>query len=296
MSEPAAVNEHELLVTALVGEATSPSMGGNPYDVDADGRPFVPVGVGGVCYNVKVGMSALGWAADQVEPGVSIAAAAPGANDALAVYACVGNRVVVRTGAATGAEGVVIGKHEGFRDYRHVLVHLDDDALERILPGDRLHVRACGRGMRVDGAPAIACHSLGPELWRAWAPSREDDRVVARVSRTLPPEAVGMGSGRVSAMTSVALQRESEAGGLEGLRLGDLVAVRDWDATHYTGYHENRISIGAVATGDSPVLGNGPAMTLLLSGPADVLGVELDPDANVAALLGLGWTDREQGD
>ena len=60
-------------VTALVGDVTSPSMSMNPYEVAADGTPFVPVGTGGVCYNVKVGMSALGWAADQVEPGVSIA-------------------------------------------------------------------------------------------------------------------------------------------------------------------------------------------------------------------------------
>src|SRR3954471_3795763 len=159
MSE-ARINESELLATAVVGDVTSPSMAANPYEVDADGRPVVPVGMGGVCYNVKVGMSALGWAGDQVEPGVSIANPVDAANEALNIFACVGNRVVVRTGAAAAAEGVVTGKHEAFLAYKHVLAHLDDDALEKVVPGDVFHVRACGRGMRVPELPEVACHSL----------------------------------------------------------------------------------------------------------------------------------------
>src|SRR5438094_308319 len=145
-------------------------MAANPYEIDADGRPVVPVGVGGVCYNVKVGMSALGWAGDQVEPGISIANVAAPANEALNVFACVGNRAIVRNGDAAGAEGIVVGKHEVFMGAKHVLVRLDDGALERVVPGDGVLVRASGRGMRVAGRPEIACHSLSPELWRAWAP------------------------------------------------------------------------------------------------------------------------------
>jgi Domain of unknown function (DUF4438) len=287
----ARINESELVATALVGEVTSPSLPANPYEVDADGRPVVPVGAGGICYNVRVGMDALGWAGDQVEPGVSIANPADGANEALNVYACVGNRAVVRSGAAAGAEGVVTGKHEAFMGYKHVLVDLAADALEQVAPGDAFLVRAHGRGMRVEGLPQVACHSLGVELWNAWSPDLDGGRVAPRVARILPPEVMGMGSGRVSAATSVALQRGLPApdGGdaLDGLRLGDLVAVREWDATYYTGYHEGAIAIGVVSCGDSPALGNGPALTLLLSGSADVLTPVVDPEANLAALIGL---------
>ena len=42
------------------------------------------------------------------------------------------------------------GKHEAFMRYKHVLVHVDDDVLERVVPGDRLVVHANGRGMRVE--------------------------------------------------------------------------------------------------------------------------------------------------
>ena len=286
MSEAARINESELLVTAVVGEVTSPSMAANPYEVDADGRPVVPVGIGGVCYNVKVGMSALGWAGDQVEPGVSIANAAAPANEALNLFACVGNRVVVRSGDAAGVEGVVVGKHEVFMGAKHVLVHLDEGALERVVPGDSVLVRANGRGMRVDDMQEVACHSLGPELWRAWVPELRDGVLAVRVTRVLPPEVMGMGSGRVSAATSVALQNGTDVG-LEGLRLGDLVAVRDWDATYYTGYRDGALTIAVVACGDSPILGNGPGVTLLLSAPGGSIEPEVDPAANIAELLRL---------
>lgn len=281
----ATINEHELLRTALVGDVTSPVLGGSPYDVTADGVPFVPVGAGGICYTVKVGMPVSGWAADQAEPGVSIANPADNANEALLVYACVGNRVTVRSGAAAGASGVVTGKHEAFHAYKHVLVHLGADALEAIVPGDRLVVAACGRGMTVDGLPELACHSLSPELWRSWAPEQADGRLRLRVARVLPPEVVGMGSGRVSGSTSVALQ--SGAADLAGLRIGDVVAIREWDAAYFTGYHEDRLTIGVVTTGDSPVLGNGCATTLLLSGPTGSFELVEDAGANLADLLVL---------
>jgi hypothetical protein len=283
----ATANLGELLRTALVGDVTSPVMGINPYDVSADGVPFVSVGAGGICYTVTVGSEARGWAADQVEPGASIANPDPAANEALMLFACVGNRVTVRSGGAAGAAGVVTGKHEAFHAYKHVLVHLPAHSLEALVPGDRLVVHASGRGMTVDGLPEITCHSLGPELWNAWAPQRSDRTLQLRVTRVLAPEVVGMGSGRVSGATSIALQGAADDS-LDGLRIGDLVAVREWDASYYTGYHEDRVTIGVVSTGDSPVLGNGPATTILLSGPAASFELAVDADANLAQLLELG--------
>jgi hypothetical protein len=287
MSERARINEDELLVTAVVGEVTSPSMASNPYEIGADGVPSVPIGVGGICYNVRVGMSALGWVGDQIEPGVSLANPVAAANEALNVFACVGNRAVVRSGEAAGAVGVVVGKHEAFMASKHVLVHLDERALEQVVPGDSFLIRAHGRGMRVEGLPQIACHSLGPDLWNAWAPQVRDRRLALRVTRVFPSEVVGMGSGRVSAVTSIALQRDGAGEGVEELRLGDLVAIRDWDATYYTGYREGALTVGVVACGDSPILGNGPGVTILVSAPDGLVVPELDGGANIADILGL---------
>jgi hypothetical protein len=111
------------------------------------------------------------------------------------------------------------------------------------------------------------------------------------VTRILPPEVVGMGSGRVAAATSFAIQTKDEdvvrEHGLADLRLGDIVAVRDWDATHYTGYRDGALTVGVVACGDSPLAGNGPAVTVLLSAADGSLAARPDPEANLAAILGL---------
>ena len=155
-------------------------MGENPYEVGADGTPFVPVGAGGICYNVKVGMAAMGWAADQVEPGVSIANPDPGLErraGRLRLRREPGDRPHRRCG----------GRRRHRDRKARVVPRLQARArprrrrhLEQIAPGDELLVRACGRGMSVAGAPGIACHSLGPELWRAWAPAEADGRVSGR--------------------------------------------------------------------------------------------------------------------
>jgi len=89
----------------------------------------------------------------------------------------------------------------------------------------------------------------------------------------------------MSAATSVALQHVDDAP--DGLRLGDLVAVRDWQAEYYTGYSKGDVVVGVVACGDSPILGNGPALTLLLSGPTDALAPHVDRSANLVGVLNL---------
>jgi hypothetical protein len=291
-AQAAAINREELVVTAVLGEVTSPAMEGNPYEVTADGEPVVPVGAGGICYNVRVGMPALGWAAEAIEPGASISNPVDAANTALNVFACVGNRVTVRSGAATGAVGTVTGKHEAFRAFQHVLVHLPATDLERLLPGDQLLVRAWGRGMRLPELPVIACHSLGPELWDAWAPVQHDGQLLVRVAATVPPELIGSGSGRLSAATSMEIQSADQDAlrrhGLQGLRLGDLVAIKEWDAAYFTGYREGALTIGVVSHGGSRLSGHGPGVTILLSCADGSIATAVDQGANLADLLGLG--------
>ncbi len=287
----AEINREELVMTAVTGEITSPAMDGNPYEVSANGEPIVPVGVGGIRYNVRVGMPAFGWVGDQVEPGVSIAHPLEEANDALNIFACVGNRVQVRGGDAAGAWGTVTGKHEEFRAYKHVLVHLDSETLERLLPGDTLLVRAHGCGLRLPALPGITCHSLGPELWDAWDPQLRDGCLVVRVAAIVPPELMGSGSGRLSAAACIDLQTADEEmlqrHGLSALRLGDLVAVRDWDAAYFTGYREGALTVGVIAHGDSRLAGHGPGITILLSCSDGSIEPAMDAAANIALLLGL---------
>jgi hypothetical protein len=283
----------------LVGWVSQPEMESSPYLTDSDGRAFVPVGCQGVRYNVRVGMPAFGWEADRVQPGASVAHPDAAANRALSLFACVGNRVKVRTGAAAGAVGVVTGKHEEFQRFQEVLVDLPTAALELLAPGDQVAIEAVGRGFRPCPSPAVAAHSLGPELWAAWGPRPRGDGVEVRVSLELPAEAVGMGAGRVAAATSWELQTPpfllETVPGLAQVRLGDLVAVRDWDAAYFSGYRPGSMVVGVVCHGASRLPGHGLGLTVLLSGREGRLAPELDHAANLADLLSLGTKERRSG-
>ncbi|MGA7088048.1 MAG: DUF4438 domain-containing protein [Candidatus Dormiibacterota bacterium] len=281
----------ELVQTLLLGEVTSPELEKSVYEVDSEGRAFVPIGCGGVRYNVKVGMSAFGWAADQVQPGASIANPLVAANRALNTYSCVGNRVRVHSGNAAGAVGLVTGKHERFGGFQQVVIDLPQPALELLAPGDQVVVEAVGRGLAVDGIPAVSLHSLSPRLWQSWSPRASEGKLIVRVAQSIPGRLVGIGSGRVSATTSIsiqtpklALEREPQ---LLRLRLGDMVAISDWDAAFNTGYREGSSLIGVVVHGSSRIAGQGVGLTILMSGRSNSLVPELDPDANLVSILGI---------
>ena len=83
--------------------------------------------------------------------------------------------LIVRSGDGCGREGVVVGKHEAFHASKHVLVHLDDVRSSGSSPATAPRARERPRHER-RGPAGIACHSLGPELWEAWAPERADGR------------------------------------------------------------------------------------------------------------------------
>ncbi len=288
-----------LVRTMLVGWVSQPEMDSSPYLTDSEGRAFVPVGCQGVRYNVRVGMPAFGWEADRVQPGASVAHREAAANRALSLFACVGNRVNVRTGAAAGAEGVVTGKHEEFQRFQEVLVDLPAAALEALAPGDQVAIEAVGRGLRPCPSPAVVAHSLGPELWGAWDPRPRGDGMEVRVALELPPEAVGMGAGRVAAATSWELQTPpamlETIPELARVRLGDLVAVRDWDAAYVSGYRPGSVVVGVVCHGASRRPGHGLGLTVLLSGREGKLSLLRDPGANIADLLSLGLEERGSG-
>ena len=111
-------NEKKLVMQSVVGQISSPTFASTPYVISADGTPLVLPSVGGITYNVRVGDPAIGWAADHVEPGVSISNTEKSIgswspNAGLNTLACAGNEVKIVSGDAKGTKGVVTGKHGG---------------------------------------------------------------------------------------------------------------------------------------------------------------------------------------
>ena len=266
----------------MLGMVEHPALGDTPYRVDADGRPYLPVGDGGLVLGVRLGDPVAALAGDHVAPGACLVHPEPAARHALVSYGCIGNPAQVRTGRAAGARGVVLGKRG--EDGRLITGFRQQD-LARMRPGDQVAVRASGQGWRHTGVPPeVAVLNAAPGLlaalpvaWPGHGP------MTVGVRAALPSKLAGNGIGRPAAAWDLDLQLgtgaagEGQPPGADRLLLGDLVAVTDLDARHNMGFRRGWLTIGVVVHGASPLPGHGPGLTPVLTGPAAALSAV--PDA-----------------
>jgi hypothetical protein len=267
----------------LLGLVEQPEFGSTPYRVSADGSSYVPVGDGGIVLGVRLGESVFARDADHAAPGACLVHPDEGARQALTVYSCIGNQVVVRTGLAVGARGIVVGQRG---EAGRVIVRLAQDDLARLRPADQIAVRAYGQGWRPAGFPAeVTVLNTDPAAFAALpiAVTGDGRRVLASVRMVVASMLAGNGIGRPAAGWDLDLQlsapgaQSGDGGGGTGrVLLGDLLAVSDLDARWNMGYRRGWLTVGLVVHGASPLPGHGPGITPILTGPADVLQAEPD--------------------
>jgi hypothetical protein len=284
-------NRSQLVGVAVQGAIASPecaALPASPYIIGADGMPVLLPPPGGIVYNVAVGDSAFGWVADTVQPGVSIKAP-PGANPALRGLACIGNEAIVATGAARGVRGTVTGKSGRFAE--HVIIHFEHDALAPMALGDQVLVRAIGRGLTLADAPEVQLKSLSPSLLDALEAEAAAGVVSVAVAAEVPAFLVGAGSGLTSESGCVQIQTDDAAAlrdhGLSELRLGDVVALRDYDCRWGNGYLQDAVAIGVVVHGDSVRGGHGPGVTPIMAASKARIQPTVVTERNIVDLLDL---------
>ena len=284
-------NQANLVAVSVAGAIAHPGFAGlpaEPYRLAANGTPFLLPTYGGIVYNVSVGDSAFGWAADCIHPGVSIRQADDLKNRGLNVFACIGNRAKVMTGQAQGTVGVVTGKSGRFSE--QVIIHIPKAARERMALGDQIIIRSEGIGMVLPDHPEIVLKGIAPNLLAALSLSEAGALEVGVVAR-IPAHLAGAGLGLTSEGGSLHMQSTDRAElarlGLDGLRLGDLVALEDTDSRYNHGFLRGAMSIGVVCATDGPRAGYGPGIAVLMTAPAGQLGAFIDASANIADLLGL---------
>jgi hypothetical protein len=287
-----ATNEPDLVAVSVAGAIAHPGFPGlpaEPYRLAADGTPFLLPTYGGIVYNVSVGDRAFGWAADCIHPGVSIGQADDNGNRGLNVFACIGNRARVMTGAAAGTTGLVTGKSGRFSE--QVIVHLPREARPRMAVGDQVLIRAEGVGLKLTDHPDVSLKGISPTLLAALPANVEEGRVSFGVTARVPAHLVGAGLGLTSEGGSVHMQSTDRALlaelGLDRLQLGDIVSLEDTDSRYNHGYLRGARAIGVVASTDGPRAGYGPGIAILMTAPAGQLGSFESPEANLVQLLGV---------
>lgn len=284
---PLLTNKAQLVAVAVSGAVSQPTLRHPGYTLNASGQGRVLPGMAGVVYNVKVGHPAFGWSADHVEPGVSIANPNAGAEFALHYLSCIGNRAIVTSGLAKGAEGIVTGEHA------RMLVDFPDEVNDLLCVGDTIQIIAEGSGLEFVGYPHIELKKCSPRLIEAIPIEAVDDQTIrVPVTMVLPPRIMGSGAELNSEYVDQDLMSGDRALmaelGIDQMRLGDLVVIPDADHHFGRGYRGGAVTIGLCIHGDSVMNGHGPGILTLMTCATNNIQWEITPDANIANYLKIG--------
>jgi hypothetical protein len=304
-------NQDRIVTISVQGEVSAPVMS-QTYRVGYDGVARVGPATGGIVYNVRIGDTAFGWAGDHIEPGVSTKDKDERINTAYNTLSCVGNRATVVSGEAKGSSGVVTGKHGGIE---HVIIDFEPSVLDKMAVGDKILVRARGQGLEIEGFSAVQVMNCDPYLLDRMNLEVVGGSQEATTSRSGPAGGGGATRAR-KARLSVPVVAEvpaylmgsglgaptSHSGdydittqdppvlaklGLDKLRYGDIVSIRDASSFYGRSYRRGAVIVGVIIHSDSKIAGHGPGVTTLLTCNSGEIVPRIDPKANLALLLGL---------
>jgi len=280
-------NKDKLLKMAVQGQI-APAEPSRSYTATWDGKPKMAIGIGGINYNLKIGDMVFGWASgDRATMGVAtVGAGEARSRSSWLNYTSVGNKVKVLKGDAKGEKGIIIGK---FRNY--VLVHFEDDALEKLAIDDTLQVKAYGIGLEIKGFKDVFVHGVTPEVLEKMVVQNTKGKLEVPVVREIPGEIVGQGAGGTSLSGNWHIQTcyppDIKKYGLDELRFGDLVLLKDIQTDYGKGYYKGGATLGIVCSGPSDISGLGIGVTPILSTRFGKLLARIDPTANIGKYLGI---------
>ncbi|MCX7884672.1 MAG: DUF4438 domain-containing protein [Caloramator sp.] len=274
-------NIDKTVMQSLQGKIHHP-INPSPFRVDTSGNAHILPATGGISYNVKVGDSAFGWSGDHVEPGVSIRNEDKNENNALMLFACIGNEAKVVTGDAKGAKGYVIGKHGGIE---HVLIQFEKDDLEKMAIDDKILIKGYGQGLKLLDYPDIIVMNIDPRLFLN-IPIKEEEILKVPIVAEVPAYLMGSGIGSSTAFSGdydimTEDLDEIKKHGLDKLKFGDLVLLRDCDNSYGRGYLKGSVSIGIVIHSDCIKMGHGPGITTIMTSKKSLIEGYKDENANI---------------
>lgn len=283
-------NRDRLVMQSVMGRIHHPTIGrSGVFKLCHDGMSRVLPSVGGITYNVRLGDCVYDKVCDHVEPGVSMSNPNDKENDALVMLTCVGNTARVVSGEAKGAEGFVTGFHGGIE---HTLLWFSDEDMEKMLPEDRILIKAYGQGLSLLDFPDIMLTGVDPALLDRMGLSVQNGQLTLPVAGIIPAHLMGAGQGMGSGHTGdydlmTADWDEIVRRGLDRLCYGDIVLLQDCDNTFGRGYLTGAVSVGVVVHSDCTIMGHGPGITTLMTCKKPLITGVLDKSANLAHYMGV---------
>lgn len=281
-------NKEQLVEFCLQAPIHAPTML-RTYQGTGEGRQVLLPSVGGIVYNFQIGDPCMDLRGDHVEPGVSLKLTESMENDALMLFACVGNSAQIITGDAKGAQGYVTGMHGGID---HTICYFKREDLEKMAIGDQVQIRALGQGLTLTDHPGVHCMNLDPGLLEKMKITEKDGQLHVPVKAVIPAHLMGSGIGSSSAYTGdydimTGDLKTLEELGLTKLCFGDIVLLQDCDTRFGRQYLKGSVTLGVIVHSNCVQAGHGPGVTSLLSARDQLLLPLLDEGANIASYLGV---------
>src|SRR6202007_293564 len=129
--------------------------------------------------------------------------------------------------------------------------------MRQVTTGDQVTVLAVGQGLALAEHPDVVVKNCSPRLLAALAGGTgADGRLEVHVAARVPAEAIGAGAGMASEYANTDLMGADLSRGVEGLRIGDVVAMADADHRFGRGYRDGWLSIGVISTGSCLLFGH----------------------------------------
>jgi len=275
-------NKEKLVMQSVSGKVHHPTMR-SETKICADGTVTAVPGVGGICYNVKIGDSVFGLAGDHIEPGVSLHNSETTENAAFNFMSCIGNEARVTSGEAKGATGFVTGTHGGIE---HVMVHFDDETLEKLAPGDSVLVKGFGQGLAIEGFPDVKVMNVDPKVLEKMGVEICNGKLKVKAAAKVPAHLMGSGIGSANAYRGDYDITTQDKGELEkhkllDLKFGDVVFLEDCDTTYGRCFRKGAVTVGVIIHGDCVLSGHGPGVTTVLTCQTDRIEYVYDKAANI---------------
>jgi len=197
-----------------------------------------------------------------------------------------GNRAVVTSGLAAGAEGRVVGEHA------RILVDFEPDVHEALCVGDTIQIRAKGRGLALLDHPNVHLKKMSPEFLHSMGlEAAANGKLRVPVAMELPVRIMASGA----ELNSEYVDQDLTSGdrtlmhelGIDRLRIGDVVVIHHADHAWGRGYREGYVAIALCIHGDSVMTGHGPGILTLMAGTDDDIEWFHDPNANLALHMNI---------
>jgi len=278
-------NYNSLIQMSIAGYVSQPAFRSPGYIPDNDGKSVIFPGMYGVSNNIKVGDKAFGWAADHIEPGVSIDSPNIDEHFALHYLVCTGNKAIIRTGEAKGSIGIVTGEHA------RILVHFKKEILQKICIGDQIDIISHGRGLKLIDFPEIELKKVSPKLLNSLKLKIKNKKIIVDATIELPIKIMGSGA----ELNSEYVDQDLMSGDkklikkyqIDKMRLGDIIIINHADHRWGRSYNEQYISIAICIHGDSVMTGHGPGIMTIMTGKKSCLDWKINKQANIAKYMGI---------